>query len=254
MSAVRPGLPLLMASVAAILPLAVLALPAAGAPLAATEGFALPPGPLLLTRTLHRPLAGGREVVTSRTYRISIVADGPGFRVEGEQIECSVSAPPGLEALATIERNRVDRGLFPFRLNRNGMIMAAEQNGSVTQAAEQAAIPLEQAHKVAAGLLSRSHLPPASKRQAAQALSGLQRRPGGISPWPVDLFNPAPGRHTASQAMTLPDGSQGHFTITIEASGRPELGQHTIDRTIVTEQAGAQQVTHERFLIAMARR
>ena len=93
------------ASLLALLPLAA----AGAAPVAAGGAFSVPSGPLVLTRTLRRPLSDGVEIVSTRSYEIGIVPDGDGFRVEGRLLSSEVTAPPSLAALAALERNRPDR-------------------------------------------------------------------------------------------------------------------------------------------------
>src|SRR5436309_1976086 len=79
---------------------------ASAATAAASGGFSAPSGTLVLTRTLRRPLPGGAEIVSTRSYEIRIVADGDGFRVDGSLLSSEVTAPPSLAALAALERNR----------------------------------------------------------------------------------------------------------------------------------------------------
>ena len=106
---------------------AVMALAAFSTPAPASEQrsapFNPPMSPLLLTRSLHRPLPDGKAVVTRRSYEVRISRNAGGFIVEGRLIDCQVEAPPSLAAIAEIERRRPDNGLFPIMLDHRGMIL-----------------------------------------------------------------------------------------------------------------------------------
>jgi hypothetical protein len=225
------------ASLLALLPLAA----ASAAPSAASERFSAPRGPLVLTRTLRRPLAGGAEIVSTRSYEIRIVADGDGYVVEGKLVNSEVTAPPSLAALAALERTRPDSGPFPFRLDRDGMIASA-------------AVPNDRSAEAAAAAAGRSAiassaLAEADRREAQAVIDQLTSRSGATGArWPSDLFHPAPGLRSQTSRFDLGDGRTGSVTTTIEA--RRGASGNSIERTVVTETGDAQRATHETYTLA----
>ena len=86
------------------------------------DQFAPPPGRMLLTRLLERDLGQGQTLSVARTYAIRFAAWGDGYRVEGIQQTVKVIAPPKLAALAALEQQRAEPGLFPIVLNPGGQI------------------------------------------------------------------------------------------------------------------------------------
>ncbi len=225
------------ASLLALLPLAA----ASADPASAGGGFSAPKGPLVLTRTLRRPLPGGAEIVSTRSYEISVVPDGDGFRVEGRLLDSEVTAPPSLAALAALERDRPDSGLFPFRLDRDGLIASA-------------AVPSDRSAESAAAEASKSTiaasaLAEADRREAQAVIDQLTTRSGVTGArWPNDLFRPAPGVRSQTSRFELGDGKTGSVTTTIEA--RRDASGDSIERTVVTETGGASRATHETYKIA----
>jgi len=232
----RRGIEPWAASLLALLPLA-----AVGASAATAEGlYAAPSGPLILTRTLRRPLPDGAEIVSTRRYELRIVADDGGFRVDGKLIAAEVDAPPALAPLAAIERNRPDTGLFPFRLDPRGMIIspAAPTDRSASEtAAESAKLT------IASSTLSSPDI-----AQATTMIDQLVARPGARGArWPADLFRPDAGLRSETSHFELPDGQQGSVTTTTDA--RRAIGSSSIERTVITETGGSQRVTRETFTI-----
>lgn len=229
------------ASLLALLPLAAVS----GAPAAASDGaFSAPSGPLVLTRTLRRPLPDGAEIVSTRSYEVRIVPDGEGFRVEGHLLSSQVTAPPSLAALAAIERGRPDGGLFPFRLDRNGMIASA-------------ALPSERAAAAAAAAageraIAGSAMTAADRREAQAVIDQLAARAGASGArWPSDLFHPAPGVRSQTSRFEVGPGQSGSVTTTVEA--RRDASGNSIERTVVTETGGARRAIHETYTVVLSR-
>lgn len=214
---------------------------------AATDVFVAPQGPLILTRTLRRGLADGKEIVSSRRYEVRIVADGAGesggFRVDGRLLDSTVEAPPSLAALAEIERKRGDAGLFPFRLDARGMIVSrAASNDPATPG---------QVGEAARKMIAASPLGP-SDRQLSETIAGriLSRGAGSGGQWPSDLFRPVPGQHSQTSPTLLPDGAAGSITTTIETRrGTPEAPGDTIERIVTTETGGNRRVSRELYRV-----
>jgi hypothetical protein len=202
--------------------------------------FVAPSGPLVLSRTLRRPLPDGAEIVSTRRYEVRIVADGDGYRVDGRLIDSEVTAPESLEALAALERNRPDTGLFPFRLDRAGRIAspAAPSDHTTEQTAATRA-------KLA---ISASSLAEPDRVQAQELIEQLTARRGATGArWPADLFNPAPGLRSQTSRFALPDGKDGSVTTTIDA--RRSADGDSIERTVITETGGSQRITRETYRV-----
>ncbi len=246
MSTRRPRHWTLTAGMAAALPIAALAWPAAPG-LAASQAYAPSESPLLLTRVLRRALAGGLEIVTRRNYEIWIVAEDEGYRVEGRQIDCAVEVPPGLEALAALERGRVDTSLFPIRLDQGGMM---RERGAATALADRSA-----AAQLAGGLVARAKLSASEQSQAQVFVNQFRQGGPGLTIWPRDLFNPAQGQRNESRSVALADGSLGYVTVTIEAhpDAIPDQGSR-FERTVITDLGGTQRTTREEFRISPLKR
>ncbi len=109
---------------------------AADPPRFVASKFIVPGQPLLLTRVLRRGLADGNEVVSTRDYRIRIVRDGNGWRVDGELIEARVTAPPRLAALAQAEQARPDSNMFPILLDAGGEVIPISAGAAESITAE----------------------------------------------------------------------------------------------------------------------
>src|SRR3546814_3766672 len=68
-------------------------------PAFAQAGLALPLGTLVLTRTIVRDLADGKQIVVERAWQVSFAHQLPGILVTGRQISAAVDAPPALAEL-----------------------------------------------------------------------------------------------------------------------------------------------------------
>ena len=200
--------------------------------------FTPPTGPMLLTRTLIRPLSDGKQILTRRHYMVQIVPTPDGYRVEGRLVEVEVEAPPSLTALAAIERGRADNGLFPMLLDRAGRIVgssAVTPDGS-----------MERAVRIAGEQLGRTGLPAGDVRQARSFIAMMQARQARTE-WPVDVFSPNPGLRREIRSVPLGEGREGKVTIeltgTREASDGAEIA--SLQRSVTTEYGGDTHVTRE---------
>ena len=225
---------------------ALLVIAAQGSPgLAATSqlpSFSPPHSPLLLTRTLYRPLPGGKAIVTRRSYSVRFVRDGAGYRVEGELVQATVDAPASLAPLAEIERRRPDTGMFPILLDAQGQILGGsnvQSDGSLGRAAV-----------IAAESIGGSGLPAIDMLQAQAFVKHLASR-SPRSQWPADVFNPAPGKRDEARVIALPGGSEGHVTIEIASQGANRAGQVALlERIVTTDLAGDTRVTREQWQLS----
>ena len=231
-----------LSGAAAVLTLSALgsAAPAAAAP----DSFAPPLSQLLLTRTLLRPLPDGKAVTTRRSYAVQILRDGQGYRVEGRLIEATVDAPPSLAALAEIERQRPDNGMFPILLDAQGMIVG----GGTVQSHDS----LDRAAATTKERIGGADLSALDMLQAQSFVTQLRAR-SARSQWPADIFHPLPGRRSEERAIAVPGGGEGKVTIEIAASGAGAGGQlAALERIVTTDLAGDRRITREQWQLSRA--
>lgn len=235
---------ILLAGAAAVLPFAMLNAQSPAPPDAAL--FVPPATELVLTRTIHRPLTGGRELLARRRYAVRIVADGAGYRVDGQLIDCAVEAPPALHAIAELERQRADSGLFPIRLDAAGRIV---EPGVARPAANPRQGVALVAERVSQSLLSRPE-----KAQATSFLTTIAARGANGAEWPRDLFRPVPGRRSEVKRLALPDGSEGTVTVSTAARASSANGLlEAIERVVVTDMGGDRRETREEWSLTPAK-
>jgi hypothetical protein len=233
-----------LVAVAALLPIAVLSSPSVAIAAPVDAAFSPPTKMLSLTRTLHRQLPGGKEVLTRRRYEVRITRQGDGYRVDGKQISVTVEAPPMLQQLAAIEQSRVDQGMFPILLDASGAITSFANNGDTTSR--------EQAANLVGGLLNKSQLPDGDKAQAQGFVGQVQNSPAAANDWPLDLFNSRPGKRSESRRIALPDGGEGTVTISIESrQSGADRHESTVERIVVTDLGGTQRTTREEWAFAL---
>lgn len=63
-------------------------------------------------------MSDGSAFEVSRSFAVRFVAAGAGYRVEGEQLDVTVTAPERLARFAEIERTRLEEALFPLASTR----------------------------------------------------------------------------------------------------------------------------------------
>lgn len=231
-----------LAAAAAILPVA--AMSAAETPKPAAGLFKPTAAPLILTRTLRHMMHDGTAIVTRRSYRVQITPEGNGFEIAGTLSEVSVEAPPGLEALAALERRRPDPGIFPIKVDAAGMIVpAADPEPSRQQ---------RQAIGTASADIARMNLASTDAEQAQGFVSQFQTKPYRTY-WPLDLFHPASGTRREQRAIALDGGQQGQVTTVIEASADRASGLVSdFTRTVVTDLGGDKRTVIEEWTLAPA--
>lgn len=229
----------LLAGVAAIMPFT--ALSAASGPVQEPASFAPLQTRFVLTRTLHSPLADGNEIVTRRSYEVTIAPDGQDYRVEGTLIDCQVEAPPALAMMAELERNRPDTGMFPLHLDSRGLLRApgARQDS-------------ENLKQVAGAIRQRIAISPpggdtGSREEAGNFVRAVEGAKGGTS-WPQDLFVSRIGRRVDRQVVALPDGGTGEVIVEIEVT-RPASGETLFERKVTTQIGTSSRVMREEWSI-----
>lgn len=231
-----------LAGAAAIMPVAALSAADSPAPAAKASQFQPPAAPMVLTRVLRRPLPGGAEVKTLRSYEVRFVSDGSGYRIDGQLIDAEIEVPAPYEALAAIERARPDDGMFPIHLDGEGRLLPTSEQYTAKSAREASAIAM----KRVGGL----GLPTGEARQANEFVGQFASRPAR-TPWPDDLFNPAPGHRRQTKSVPLPDGSHGRVSIDIDARTHGPSGLlASFARTVTTELEGSARVTEETWTLS----
>lgn len=228
---------LFLAGAAALVP--ALAAVQAGSALAETVAsqFAPPSTALTLTRILYRPLTGGKQIVVTRRYAIRFAPEGEGYRLDGELIGAEVDAPPLLARLAEIERNRTDSGLFPARLDSQGIIRS--MGGSIDRDARLKSV------KVGELMIGSAAISAAGKQEGTALLNQVASS-AGTSTWPMTLFNPGQGERVEIRKVPLADGSQGEVEVRIHAEGLMPGGlARQVERVITTRLEGTTRVSRE---------
>lgn len=234
---------LLLAGAAALLPAAIGLAQADATGQLAPARFAPPTDPMIMTRTLVRTLADGKQVVVTRRFAIHFTPEGEGYRLDGEQIGAEVAAPPALAALAEIERKRIDSGLFPARLDGQGMI----RSGAILRdpSAKQAAVV--QGNQI----LAAATLPDAAKHERGAVLGRVAQATTG-SAWPVFLFNPGQQDRIERRKLTMPNGGEGEVEVRITVQGLMSCGLPlAVERTVTTRLSGTSRVTREVWTFAL---
>lgn len=228
---------LLLASAAAIVPVAISAAPFEPRTISAAAPFVPPDGTLLLTRETRRALPGGIVVRSSRSYAIRFLEEQEGYRIEGKLVDVDVEVPPAFAALAELERRRSDEGLFPMHVDRAGQLIeigTPEDDGSV-----QAAIRLAN-RKIEHSVI------PADKRKSMQAFVGRFADQRALVAWPQDLFVPTPGKRSQNGRITLPEGVEGDVSVELEAQTMPGSGLlERFRRTVTTSVGTSSRVVEE---------
>lgn len=229
---------LLLAGVAALLPVAAASELALAAPPAPDTLFSPPANELVLTRTLWRSLHDGQQIMVRRRYDVRFVADGSGYRLDGRLIDATVEAPAALAAFAALERNRVDVSLFPVRIDAQGRILV---DGTPPQPGAHAAVD-----GLARTALGRAQLAAEERGAAGQQLSLLTGGYGAIGNLPPDLFQPQPGERHERRRIALPGGMEGEVEVAVKvAAPRLHSVPQTVERVVTTTLEGTTRVSRE---------
>ncbi len=212
----------------------------AGSP---APAFAPPSVPLVLTRTVHRPLPDGEQITVTRRYEIRFSPDGTGYRLDGRLLDARVDAPPRLARLAERELSRTDTALFPVSLDAQGMIRTVANVADHGLAAQQAMPGVQE-------LLDKSGMPPEDREGVARSMDMLAASNRG-SAWPVFLFNPGSSERTTVSEIKLRDGTVGRAETRIRAEELTPGGlPRRIERIITTTVAQTERRTREVWTIS----
>ena len=194
--------------------------------------FAPPTEPMLYTRRLERELSGGAGLTVSRSFAVRFVPERDGYRVDGEQVSVAVDAPESLAALARLERERVESGLFPLALDTTGAIRGPSHAADSAQ--------LDEAVREVKAQIERWQNTPA-EREALHAFVDAVHGSAGelVTELPRDLFAPAGYPREESRTIMLPGGGAGQVRMTFTADRDPATGlMREARREIITEVSG----------------
>ncbi|MBV1916970.1 MAG: hypothetical protein KUG65_02750 [Sphingomonadaceae bacterium] len=231
-----------LASAAAVLPIA--AVNVAAEPVEAVQPakFAPPSEPMILKRILRRPLPGGAEVMTLRSYEIQIRREGAGYLIDGKLIDVRTEVPGPFEALAAIERQRSDDGMFPMKLDDDGRF--------VPSPAKTAEASAQAAGQQADAMVSSLGLSASEARDARKFIGQVSAKPARTD-WPKDLFSPTAGKRTDTHTIPLPGGKTGHVSVEIDASVQGDFGLLTsLKRHVTTKLGDSTRVTQETWTLS----
>lgn len=213
---------------------------------APVSAFSAPEGPVILTRELRRAVGRSKQIITRRSYEIRFVREGSGWRVDGTLIGSEVEAPEGLAELAALEKARKDVGLFPLKLDSQGLIIA--------QRAPNDAVAADKARVVASAAVEKINMTSTDKavaRQMIQRIATQSQASGGS--WPVDLFRPPVEPVVDVRELPLPGGKQGRVTVTMQASPGNGGQLRQLDRRVLTEIDGTSRLSTETWSMSDVR-
>lgn len=208
--------------------------------------FAPPAGEMRYTRRLERGLADGASLVVSRSFAVRFVPETDGFRVDGSQVAVAVDAPAQIEALARLERERVESGVFPILLDAAGAIHAVAPAAASAQ--------LDEALREVRERIERGpHT--AAEREELRAFAEAVHRSAGrlVTELPRDLFAPVDCPREESRPLALPGGGAGQVRILFDATRDPATGlMREARREVLTEVAGSARRTVESWTLVPA--
>ena len=207
-------------------------------------GFHAPSDARVLTRILRRRLGDGGEIVGTRRYAVRFVAEGRGYRVEGRQIDARVEAPPRLAALAELEQQRRDEGMFPMHLDAGGMVVA------FPAATGRELAPNRLAIRKVEDMIAGAPLADAERQQAVTLAGRLGTE---VTAWPTDLFLPVAVNRVESRDYRLADGSMGRISVAVSAQTKDGIVSR-FERVVTTTSAGQTRESTETWLLETSQR
>jgi hypothetical protein len=178
----------------------------------------LPDHPLHLTRVLQRGLdeRGAAAITVRRWWEVAFERQGRGIVVSGRQVGADVAAPPALAELARIEQQRDASSLFPLMMSEQGLIISSPTAPEPSEA-------IDAALRAAESLIARQALPASEQARLSHYLGEVQRAGTGLlDALPGDLLFPASAPVEHTQAVTLPDGLTGRFTLSYRGEPQPD--------------------------------
>jgi hypothetical protein len=208
--------------------------------------FAPPAEPMRYTRRLERTLVDGASLTVSRSFAVRFVPDAGGFRIDGQQVAVAVDAPAQIEALARLERERVETGVFPLQLDSAGAIRAV---APVTASAQ-----LDAAVREVEARIERWQHTPTERAELRAFVEAVHQSAGRlVTELPRDLFAPVDCPREERRPLALPDGQAAQVRITFDATRDPATGlMREARREVVTEVSGNARRTLESWTLTPA--
>lgn len=214
---------------------------------APTRAFAPPEGvPMLLSRTVRRELSDGKTIVATRRYRVTFHRTAEGWTIDGTLVASEVNAPEKLAALAAIERQRPDPGLFPILLDPMGLIRPQDPSTGPDNAVPPAAIE-EGVRLITARFPSAADAP--TRDLAIQQLRALASQKTMIR-WPTTLFLPIAGTTREERRLTVGEGIDGAIVTELEhIPAEAHATMARLERRIETRIADSSRIAREEWTL-----
>ncbi|WP_257596307.1 hypothetical protein [Parerythrobacter lacustris] len=150
-------------------------------------------------------------IAVTREWSVVFAPLGRGYRLEGSQVSVAVEAPSNLQALADIERNRVEAGFLPLMLSDSGLIV--DQGGETSENA------LRFALAQAGAMIEASQLDGGDKQAATAFLRRLHHTASqSINRLPDDFLLPRILDFTDQRDISLDGGLGGTLEVSFAAS------------------------------------
>lgn len=216
-----------------------LATRAAAAPQAGGRRFAPAQGTMTFTRLLVRHLSDGNQLAVNRSFAIRFAPRPSGWSVTGEQVAVSVDFPQRLAALASVEQQRRETGLFPLLLDSAGMIVDGPEARPAKRLDEAVAAVMRGLDKTgyAAGDRKQFDAFVRAVHDAGARMTSLL---------PVHLFAPTAEPMRAERELAVPGGGQGMIEVSFTAVADPATGlMRQARRDIVTSIGADRRLTRE---------
>ncbi len=211
-----------------------------------SSSFEAPVGEMRLSRQIIRGLADGAQINIRRGWNIAFKRIGAGYEVAGKQASVEVEAPPALSFLAEIERSRQEMGLFPLRLDPQGMIILDRGPADQRQ--------VEHAVDLALQKIAHARLGSDPAQNARAFLTSLQEASGAmLTALPADLFCPRQRSWQESRTLPLPGGSEGTLSVQYRAKLSESGGlMQRAERKIITTIGSSHRTSEEIWQMAPA--
>ena len=199
-----------------------------------------------LTRILTRSLGTFEALEVRRSWLVEFHNLAEGIVVSGKQVAVEVTAPAKLAALARIEKQRIEHGFLPLRLDANGLI-AGEAEPEVGPA-------LDEALARARLIIARLDLAAERERETVEYLSLMQRSAQSlVSRLPRDLLYPRQLDWHEERALELPGALRGEMSVRFSARICPQRGLLEQSRRLVETRIGdSARLSSEEWLLSEA--
>ena len=200
---------------------------------APTLPIRLPDTALRLERVLERGIGEDAAITVRRSWLVRCQRLGRGIVINGEQIAAEVIAPPHLDALARIEQQRDTTAMFPFMLAEDGAILST---GNTPQSDGAVSAALHEAE----AMIAHEALPAGERERFRLYLARLhQAGSTALDTLPADLLFPANMPLDLTEAIALPGGQTGQFTLRYRAEPQADAPWlKRAEREVTTSVAG----------------